>query len=164
MTQTADYAYDVFDRRIAKSVDDQSTVQTEYYVLDGQHVALRLDEEGLTQNRYLYGPAVDQILADERVTSQTSAGEVVWALTDHLGTVRDVVKRNGGTTTVLNHIQYDAFGNVVGESNSAQDFQFGYTGRDRDEESGLNYLSRAVLRPGHRPVRQRRPDRVLGGR
>jgi RHS repeat-associated protein len=74
---------------------------------------------------------VDQIVADE-----DASGAVLWALTDNLGTVRDVIDSNG---VVKNHLVYDSFGRVVSESNSSVEFRFGYTGRELDEETGLTY-------------------------
>lgn len=41
--------------------------------------------------------------------------------------------------TVLNHIVYDSFGQVTSETDPSLDFRFGYTGRERDEETGLLY-------------------------
>jgi RHS repeat-associated protein len=61
---------------------------------------------------------------------------VLWALTDHLGTVRDVID---SMATVVNHIRYDSFGKITSETNAAVDFLFAYTGRERDEETGLYY-------------------------
>lgn len=82
-------------------------------------------------HRYLHGPAVDMILADEKIE-----GGVLWPLTDHLGSVRDLVDSSGD---LQNHLVYDSFGNITSESNDAVDHIFGYTGRERDEESHLNY-------------------------
>lgn len=55
---------------------------------------------------------------------------------DQLGSVRDIVDNSG---TVANHIVYDSFGNVASETASSVDYLFGFTGRERDEESDLNY-------------------------
>ncbi len=55
---------------------------------------------------------------------------------DNQGTIRDLIDSTG---TILNHISYDAFGNVTAETNPDVDFRFGYTGREVDEESGLLY-------------------------
>ena len=49
-------------------------------------------------HRYLWGPAVDQLLSDEQLTPLSSGqgynvstpGTVVWPLTDNVGTVRDL--------------------------------------------------------------------------
>lgn len=59
-----------------------------------------------------------------------------WALTDHQGTVRDVVDSSGA---VQNHIRYDSFGQITIETNGAVDFRFSYTGREFDEETGQYY-------------------------
>jgi RHS repeat-associated protein len=95
-----------------------------------QNIALVLDENGNVNHRYLFGNGVDQIEADE------SNGTVLWALTDHLGSVRDVVDDSG---TVLNHIVYDAFGGVTSQTDESVVFKYGYTARELDAESGLQY-------------------------
>ena len=97
---------------------------------------MAFDGDGDLTNRYLHGPAVDQILADEHVTSLTSAGDVLWPLADNLGSVRDIVDSTGA---VENHITYDSFGNVTSETDDTVDHIYAYTGRDRDEESDLQY-------------------------
>jgi len=139
--QTVDYVYDLFDRRIGKSDTPASgPTEVETYVYDGAHVALRFID-GQLANRYLHGPAIDQILADEQVDSLSSSGEVLWPLTDHLGTVRDLAAYDGttDTTSVVNHIAYDAFGRVTSQSNAAVDHLFGYTGREWDSAVDLQY-------------------------
>lgn len=134
ITRDSTYAYDVFDRRIAATVDEDgagpSPPSERRFVYDGHHIALTFDDGGAVPHRYLHGPAVDQILADE------SANGVVWDLTDHQGTIRDLVDSTGA---VKNHLTYDSFGRVVSESNPAVDHSFGYTGRERDE-TGLHYF------------------------
>ncbi len=71
--KTVAYTYDVFDRRIGKSVDNdgpgaQAPVVSKY-VYDGDQIALVFDGAGAMQRRRLYGPAVDQILADEKLSA-----------------------------------------------------------------------------------------------
>ncbi len=131
----ADYTYDVFDRRISKSVDadgDGSAIASvEQFVYDGDNIALVFNGSGDLTSRYFYGTEVDQILAQEKAT-----GEVLWTLTDNQGTVRDLIDSTG---TVLNYITYDSYGNTTSESNSAVDFRFGYTGREWDAETGQYY-------------------------
>lgn len=111
--------------------DGAATATEERYVYDGEHIALVFYGEGNQLSRYLHGPQIDQVLAEE-----TAAGEVRWALSDHQGSVRDVVDSQGN---VLNHITYDSYGQVTSETNPELDFRFGYTGRERDEETGLYY-------------------------
>ncbi len=45
----------------------------------------------------MHGPAVDQILAIETASS----GAVLWALSDHLGSVRDIVDNSGTVANTL---------------------------------------------------------------
>jgi RHS repeat-associated protein len=53
-----------------------------------------------------------------------------------LGSVRDVLDHNG---TVLDHRNYDPFGNISSETNPSQGDRYGYTGRERDESTGFLY-------------------------
>jgi RHS repeat-associated protein len=67
---------------------------------------------------------------------ENANGDLLWALADYQGSVRDIVDSQGN---LLNHIVYDSFGNVRSETNSGIDFRFGYTGRELDAETGLYY-------------------------
>lgn len=131
----ATYTYDVYDRRIAKIVDSDgagpNAAQTERFVYAGVHIALTFDSAGTQTHRYLHGPAIDQILADEN-----AVGSILWPLTDNLGTVRDLVDSTG---TVRDHIKYDSFGRITDETNVAIDHLFAYTGREFDSETGVQY-------------------------
>lgn len=107
---------------------------TSRYVYEDQgitRVVLQFDGSNNITHRYLDGPAVDQLLADE-----DSSNVILWSLTDNIGTVRDLVNNSG---TTQNHLKYGAFGNVTAESNSAVDFLMGFAGMDRDEETGISY-------------------------
>jgi hypothetical protein len=46
--------------------------------------------------------------------------------------VRDVVDNSG---TVQNHIVYDAFGNIISQTNPSVEFRYTYTARELDKES-----------------------------
>jgi len=73
-----------------------------------------------------------------------TAGTVTWSLGDNLGTIRDLVQYNAatGTTTVVNHVRYDTFGQIVSQTNSQFQPWFAYTGREWDPAVGL-YFYRA---------------------
>jgi len=73
------------------------SVHTNFALLDGE-VYLKFTGSTLT-HRYMSGPAIDINLAIEEVSSV----DVVWALTDHQGTVRDAIDGSGA---VVNHIHY----------------------------------------------------------
>ena len=98
-------------------------------------------------DRYLWQPnAVDQLMADEQVTTPNALGNVVYPLADHECTIHDlaVATLNSSTgqmnTTVVNHIVFDAFGNELSSTNPSSipsstptaTCLFGYTGRPAD--------------------------------
>jgi RHS repeat-associated protein len=126
VTKTIDYIYDVSDRRIGKKVDGGTT---ERYVYDGSDIALVFDGAGNQTHRYLYGTGVDTVLADETLTA------MVWALADNQGTIRDLIDNAGNN---VSQIDYDSFGRVVSQTGSSN-FRYGYTGREQDNETGLDY-------------------------
>jgi RHS repeat-associated protein len=127
VTKTIDYIYDGNNQRIGKRIDG---AVTERYVIDRNQIALVFDGAGNQTHRYLYGTQIDQVLADETATG------MVWALSDNQGTVKDLVDNSG---VVVNHVTYDSFGQVVAQSNANVEFRYGYTGRDKDGETGLDY-------------------------
>jgi RHS repeat-associated protein len=107
-------------------------------------------------HRYLYGPEVDQVLADEVFAAgaggQRISSDVLWQLADQQGSIRDVVDAAG---TVRNHVEYDAYGNITSEgvsvaqgagggaSVTAVDQLFYYTGQELDKDAKLyNYNAR----------------------
>jgi RHS repeat-associated protein len=137
-TMSADYAYDVYDRRIKKVVDADGaggggSVTARYVYEDTGYtqVVLQFDGSSNLTHRYLHGPAIDELLADE-----DASNAILWSLPDHQGTVRDVINNSG---TVQNHLKYSAFGNVTAESAAAVDFLMGFAGMDRDEETNSWY-------------------------
>jgi RHS repeat-associated protein len=113
-----------------------------------------LEYEDLS-HRYLWGPVVDMLLADEQVDwSDTVAdGPVYWMLADHLGTIRDVVDNDGelrrhnvfdsfGNFTGATY--YDIYGEVIGGTNPGADPEavqqsFYFTGVYRDPITGLQW-------------------------
>jgi YD repeat-containing protein len=127
----ATYVYDALDRRIETDETVGATEVKTWSVYDGTNVYAEFNGSGSLENRYLYGPAGDEILA------RTSAGGVTaWYLTDHLGSVRDVVSSAG---MVLDHIVYDAYGNVTSQSNAADGDEFQYAGMRTDAATGWYY-------------------------
>ena len=50
-----------------------------------------------------------------------------------------MVRYASGTTTVVNHRKFDAFGNLTAESDSTVKFLYSYTGREWDGDAGLYY-------------------------
>jgi RHS repeat-associated protein len=126
VTRTVGYAYDVDDQRVSKTVDGV----VENYYLDGNQIAFVTDGGGNETFHYLYGLNVDQVLA------QDSATGMVWALADRLGSVDTLTDADGN---VVDQRTFDSFGRLLSQSNPAVSFRYGYTGRELDLESGLDY-------------------------
>lgn len=138
--RTVEYQYDAFGRRVSKIISPAiGPGAVESFVYDDDDMILRFVAGDLA-NRYLHGPQVDQVLADEQLTG-SGAPNVVWPLSDHLGTVRDLVEYDlaSDTAAIANHITYDAFGQVLNETAEAVDHIFGFTGREIDRETDLQY-------------------------
>jgi len=155
-TKTVEHAYDVYNRWIRRTVDADGpgpeTATDTFFAYDGYHAVLQFDgaEANDLDHRYLFGPAVDQILADQDVNNLSSAGNTLWGLADHLGTVRDVADTNegSGVTSVANHRTYNSFGTQTSETNAAVDFIFGETGKMLEEHTGMNNHIQRWLRGG----------------
>jgi hypothetical protein len=60
----------------------------------------------------LWGDIVDELFVDEQITNPANAGNNLWATSDHLGTIRDLVDFNGTAYTVANHRPYGSFENL----------------------------------------------------
>ncbi len=149
------YDYDTFNRRVAREethiVDANggegggggttSETTAEKFVYDGDNVVLDFYKPvsggyGL-EHRYLFGPAVDQVLAQENVTLSTANKDrVYWLLSDNLGSTRDLVA-NDGTLVAGGHFRYSAFGTVLDGDFHAT--RYLYTGREYDAATELQY-------------------------
>ncbi len=117
-----------------------------FWIYDGDQAVLEFDGDTAADlsHRYLWGDAVDQLLADETV-DDGGTEDVLWPLTDWQGTVRDLAAYDTSTdtTSIANHKVYDAYGNVYDETDDTVDTLFGYTGRMWDDDTALqNNLNR----------------------
>jgi RHS repeat-associated protein len=117
-------------------------------------------------HRYLWGPAVDQILADERVAQsngQATTQEVLFPLADQLGSVRDVAKMSGGTTSIVDHIIYNSFGQATSESNPSQGCLSKFTGRATDNATDIEFHGARVRLAGSPDWMSEDPSGIAGG-
>jgi RHS repeat-associated protein len=129
----ATYLYDPFGNRIEKDVWTASTgTVTTRFVYDGADVWGDVSSSNSLQMRYFHGDTLDQLFA--RMSGNGSA--TAWYLTDHLGSVRNLVDGSGN---LQDTISYDPFGNVLSESNSSFGDRYKYTGRELDSETNLQY-------------------------
>ncbi len=150
---SAVYKYDTLGNRIEKDVDNDgagpgAAVVTKF-VYDGWKASAGhltgnenwdvwadLSASGSLTTRYVRGGAIDELFA--RITN----GTAYWDLTDRQGSIRTLTDKTG---TVLDAINYDGFGNVKSESvptapdGSRYLGRYGWTGREVDAETGLQY-------------------------
>ena len=173
--QTVQYAYDYANRLVSRTLDADGAggtadVQKSVYVYDGDQVALQFDHGGAgnaaaddLSHRYLWNPqAVDQLFADEQVHYDREGEELVtdqllWTLTDHQNTVRDLAVYDSGAerTAVATHRVFDAFGKQTWSTSGGPDCLLGYTARPFDAVTGLqNNLEQPqpLVRTRHRQV------------
>ena len=130
-----EFTYDIFDRLIAKDLDadGNGTLDSgERYLHDGAHIAAITDAAGTLQQRYLHGEVIDQVFGMEDV----STGDMYWAITDQLGTVRHVTDDTG---TIAESRVYSAFGQLLTTTGTPTGFRFGHTGRGYDADAALQY-------------------------
>ncbi len=127
------YSYDVYGQRIEQQewTSGPGTVTTEF-VWSGTQVIMDLNGSNVVQERYLWGDTQDQLFA--RIDGNGTAS---WYLTDAEGSVRDVVNASGVSQ---DHVDYSAYGVIIGsESNAAARGRYGWTSREYDADTGLQY-------------------------
>jgi RHS repeat-associated protein len=146
VTKTVDQTYDVFNRWIKRSVDADGPASgaaaDTFFSWEANQINLQFDSEGDLTHRYLWNPAaVDHVFAVENVLSLMSAGEVLWLLTDHLGTPRDLASYDDSTDeiTIENHRVFNSFGILTSETNASFTTLVGFTGVFFDISTSLNY-------------------------
>ena len=118
------YKYDALGRRIKRTTSNGAD---ERYVYDGQNVVEDLNSTSSVVTSYLNGPGLDNHV---RQTNSTSG--VSYFLTDRLGSTLGMTDSNAN---LVEQLTYDSFGNHIASSRT----RYSYTGRERDEETGLMY-------------------------
>lgn len=118
------YKYDALGRRIQRS--PSSGVSTNF-VYDGQDVVKDINSDGTTVE-YLNGPGIDNKIRQKGSSNSTT----YYFSQDHLGSTTVLT---GTTGKVVERTTYDAYGNSAGSTRT----RYGYTGRERDQLTGLLY-------------------------
>ena len=125
-----DYRYDALDRRIAVIRDGQTTWT--YY--DGrQPIVDYLNDETTPVALHFAGERLD----DLHVVWRRAEG-MFWALTDHLGTVRRALDKDGVEVAAL---QFDSYGELLSATGTKPEAagRFAFTAREWDANTGLYY-------------------------
>ena len=145
--QIVEYTYDYNNVWIRKTLDsngDGTADSKSIFIPENYQTVLQLDDTNLTDanapavsHHYLWTPGQqDKLLAD--VTTE----DILWALTDHLGSIRDIIQSTESGVITQAHIIYDAYGNVISCKNSegeniSNPILFGYTGKAFDTSTAL---------------------------
>jgi len=151
---TVDYSYDAFGEMIQKN---DGTVVSRYEQdgwnsnmlpspLGGEGLGVRgpignenmntwavLNGSNQWQERAVWGDKVDQGLG--RIV-QAMSNYALYPLLDHQETVRDVIDSSGA---VKDDITYDVWGQILNDTNISYRGRYGWTGRDEDAQTGLQY-------------------------
>lgn len=132
-----EYTYNGDDLRVRKTVrksDSGYTPQVTCFLYDRQHVILETDGSGNTVTRYIRG--INYI-------AQYSGTEFSYYLYNGHG---DVVQTVSASGEILNHYDYDIFGNPVLTIETAA-CNIRYAGEYLDKETGLYYLRARYYNP-----------------
>jgi RHS repeat-associated protein len=119
---TVSYGYDVLGRRVSRAASGNVTT----FQYDGKDIVIDRPSGGSAID-YLIGPDIDDSLRQSGGTSGT-----LYYLRDHLMST-NVLTGTGGA--LVEQRQYEAFG----ESVVSPYTRYGYTGRERDNLTGLVY-------------------------
>ncbi len=145
--QIVEYAYDynnVLIRKVLDADGDGISDSKTIFLPENYQTAIQLDDADLSDStdatishRYLWTPGQqDKLLADVTPT------ETLWTLTDHLGTIRDMIQNTPSGLLVPAHVIYDAYGNVLSckDANGtdvSNPVLFGFTGKYFDADTQL---------------------------
>jgi len=124
--RTISYGIDGLNRRVTKSIDGQ--LQGSWLYKDALEPIAELDAAGNFVSLFAYGekPHVPSLMRKGSTTYRI--------VSDHLGSVRQVI--NLSTGAVVQALDYDAWGNVLQDTNPG--FQpFGFAGGLYDRDTGL---------------------------
>jgi RHS repeat-associated protein len=121
---TIDYKYDGLGRRMQRTTSGGAD---ERYVYDRNDVLLDLNADWSVATTYL-----NDLGPDNHLRQTNSATGVSYFLNDHLGSIAAITDASG---SLVEQLAYDSFGNGVGSART----RYGFTGRERDPDTGLLY-------------------------
>ncbi len=133
------YQYDPFGRRIGKKIVNYGDIKAENkayaYVYDGPNIVIsyltrkRGWAARTAVTRYIQGPGIDRPLAMEKNS------KIYYYHADGLGSI---IALTDSRQKVVESFDYDSFGNMK-RNGEHIDQPFTFTGREKDEETGLYY-------------------------
>ena len=124
----ASYVYDALGRRVKRTKGTDISKFTH----DGQDVVL--DDENTVITTYQNGAGIDNKLSIKNGSNRS------YVLGDPLGSTNGLADQSGAVTSSAT---YDSFGNQAGTLGT----RYGYTGRERDDFTGLMYYRARMYDP-----------------
>lgn len=141
----ARYGYDIYNRRVAKTVFDPdnagSVIKETFYVYDGFQVVEERGPSG-TEVRYVYGAGLDEPI--QMVRTDLAPGGA-GTFTFHQNARGDVVAITDAAGAVVERFVYDDFGRPDHVSDEGNPYLF--QGRRYDSETGLYYFRNRYYDP-----------------
>ena len=145
----ATYEYDAANRRIIKGVYSAGTLSSTrhvYYSMQDQALEERVDSGTDAEIQFVWnlGYVDDLLLRDRDTNSNGTLDERLYSLPDLRYCVMALADTSG---SVVERFKYEAYGQAqvmsalfVDQSSSSYDWEFRYTGRREDLETGLLYF------------------------
>lgn len=143
--QAVNYRYDSLGRRVSRSTGGQTT----NFLYDGVDVVVDRNSDG-SDTDYVNGPRID-----EKLRQSGSAGLLYFAQ-DHLGSTTALTDAAGN---LVERQQYEPFGQSAGSTLT----RYGYTGRERDQVTGLIYFRARWYDPFQGRFISQDPDALAAG-
>jgi RHS repeat-associated protein len=159
LTKHDHYTYDVNDRLIGKQLDPTgggSYTSAQWFTYDvGSSssppsqggaggglgdLLFAFNSSGTITDRTLSVPPAG-VPASAGTLADEKSGTVNWYFVDNQGTVRDIGQYNSGTntTSIVDHLKFNSFGNITAQSNSANQPLYEFTGQLWDADASLYY-------------------------
>jgi RHS repeat-associated protein len=132
---TTTYVYDAVGRRIKKS---SGSTATNYWFGPGGETLAETDASGNWTNYIFFG---GQRLARNIPQPSPNPADIKYYITDHLHSTAMFVDRAGTQAAILDDNDFYPWGGVVpGVGATSSNNRYKFTGKERDNESGLDYF------------------------
>ena len=153
---TITYDIDGAGRRIGRTIDDGTNVETRRYLLgEGNRLVAEYNESGNLVSQFVYATG-------RHVLDLMLQGSNIYRIvTDHLGSVRLVVNVANGS--VAQRIDYDTWGNGAVMAGATFDQPFGFAGGIWDRDTGLVHFGAREYDPATGRWLQKDPILFRGG-
>ncbi len=132
------YRYDALGRRIHVASDGEETISVYEGLGFVDNEWARYGATGDLVQRFLFTDKVDRLIAE-----WTKGQALTWALTDHLGTIRDIITQEG----IIQHIRYSGYGTPMFSPATGNTHPFAFTARVWDNIPGLSFHRSRIYDP-----------------